>query len=269
MSQARYWLLTIPHHNFLPYLPDACSSIKGQLECGSTTGYLHWQVLVSFKRAVRLGAVKKLFGDSVHAEPSRSAAADEYVWKDDTAVENTRFDLGKKPLKRNSPKDWDSIREAAKQGRFDDIPSDVYIRSFGNLQKIYAHSMDPKPFEKHVKVFWGKTRTGKSRMAWEEAGFDAYPKDPNSKFWDGYRGQRNVVIDEFRGKIDISHILRWTDRYPTLADIKGSAVPLAISRIWITSNLDPRLWYPDLDQDTRDALLARFEIVHFNGGLGE
>lgn len=120
-------------------------------------------------------------------------------------------------------------------------------------------------------VFWGATGTGKSRRAWDEAGVDAFVKDPRTKWyfqfnfrWCGYRGQQNVVIDEFRGCIDIAHLLRWLDRYPVLVEVKGGSRPLCATRFWITSNVDPRNWYPDVDQATRDALLRRLNITHFN-----
>jgi len=118
-----------------------------------------------------------------------------------------------------------------------------------------------------VVVYWGRSGTGKSRKAWEEAGFDAYPKDPNTKFWDGYQSQENVVIDEFRGKIDISHMLRWLDRYPVIVECKFGATTLRATKIWITSNVDPRLWYPGLNQDSLEALLRRLTITHFNRPL--
>lgn len=118
--------------------------------------------------------------------------------------------------------------------------------------------------ERTVSVFWGRTGTGKSRRAWEEAGMDAFPKDPLSKFWDGYRGHRHVVFDEFRGTISISHILRWFDRYPVIVEVKGGSVVFSATKIWITSNLDPRLWYPDIDQETQEALLRRLTITHFH-----
>ena len=56
------------------------------------------------------------------------------------------------------------------------------------------------------------------------------PKDPRTKFWDGYRNQENVVIDEFRGAIDIAHILRWFDRYPVIVEVKGSSVVLSAKK---------------------------------------
>lgn len=238
------------------------SYIRGQLEVGEGTGYRHYQVLVVYSRQVRLPQVKKDFGNTVHAEPSRSAAADQYVWKDDTAVPDTRFELGSKPLRRNNSKDWADILDRAKRSDWDNIPADVYIRYYGNIRKIGIENAVPVGIEKSVKVLWGPTGTGKSRSSWQEAGLDAYPKDPCTKFWDGYRGQSHVVIDEFRGVLGISHLLRWLDRYPVLVEVKGSSVVLKASHIWITSNIHPRDWYPDCDPLTIEALLRRLTIVH-------
>jgi len=262
-SQAKYWLLTIPHANFLPFKPPTVQYIKGQLESGIQTGYLHWQVLVCFQRKIRRRGVVAIFGSTCHAEPSNSPAANNYVWKDDTAIANTRFELGSLPIQRASSQDWDRIRQLAQRSDFQDIPSDIYVRNYNSLRRISADNLQPLGVVKRVKCFWGPPGTGKSRAAWDQATFDAYPKDPRTKFWDGYTGQDRVVLDEFRGGIDISHILRWLDRYPVLVEVKGSAVVLKASQIWITSNLHPKDWYPQLDQDTVAALLRRLEIVYF------
>lgn len=265
MSQGIYWLLTIPHADFLPFLPPTVQYIRGQLERGGDTGYLHWQLLVAFKRKCRLAAVKTTFGDSCHAELSRSVAADSYVWKEETRVGGTQFELGQRATKRNNSADWDRIRSLAMAGRLDEIDGDVYVRNYGNLKRIAVDHMEPVGVEKEVFVFWGRPGTGKSRRAWDEATVDAYPKDPRSKFWDGYRGQEHVVVDEFRGGIDIAHMLRWLDRYPTIVEVKGSSVVLKAKKIWITSNLPPEQWYPDLDNDTLAALRRRFtNVVHFD-----
>lgn len=261
--QGVYWLLTIPQEQYTPYLPDACAYVKGQLEQGGETGYLHWQLLVVFKRSVRLRAVRSTFG-AVHGELSRSTAADEYVWKEDTAVTGTRFELGRKPIKRNSKTDWQSVFDMARRAEFEQIPPDVQVRHFGQLQRIAAHYAKPGAVERQCHVYWGRTGLGKSHRAWAEAGLDAYPKVPSTKFWDGYRGHKHVVVDEFRGGISIEHLLRWLDKYPVLVEIKGSAVPLVAEKIWITSNLNPREWYPGLDELTLNALLRRINIIHFD-----
>lgn len=259
--QTKIWLLTIPRADWTPCLPPGVAYCKGQCESGGTTGYEHWQLIAYFKRTVRLRAVKSVFANTAHCEPSRSAAADAYVEKEETRIEGTQFEFGTKPVRRNSAHDWEEIRSKAIEGRISEVPADVYIRCYSALRRISADHMRPEPQERMVHVYWGPTGTGKSRRAWNEAGLDAYPKDPLSKFWDGYSGQEHVIIDEFRGTVNISHVLRWFDRYPVIVEIKGSSVPLKARVIWITSNLHPREWYPDLDEKTLEALLRRLNII--------
>lgn len=264
-SQARYWILTIKHESFTPFLPLPIRWIRGQLERGEQTGYLHWQCVVICQRKLRLGGIKSIFGDSVHAEPTRSAAAEDYVWKEDTRIDGTQFELGSRPFNRSSTTDWDAIRSSAVSGRLDDVPSDVFVRCYNQLRRIESDYVAPARMERIVHVYHGATGTGKSRRAWNEAGDDCYTKDPRTKFWDGYRGQAHVIIDEFRGAIDIAHILRWLDRYPVRVECKGSTHVLQARVIWITSNLPPSQWYPDLDERSYAALRRRLtNVLEFN-----
>lgn len=78
-------MLTIPSADFKPGLPDGVQYIKGQLETGDS-GYEHWQLIVAMPKNCRLSAIKNIFGQTCHAELTRSAAAEEYVWKDATHV---------------------------------------------------------------------------------------------------------------------------------------------------------------------------------------
>jgi hypothetical protein len=137
------------------------------------------------------------------------------------------------------------------------------VQHYRTIKQIATDYAVPAAIEKTVVVFWGATGTGKSRRAWAEAGLDAYPKDPRTKFWCGYHGQKHVVIDEFRGGIDISHILRWLDRYPVCVETKGGATVLGANRVWITSNLSPAEWFPQLDAGTLAALLRRMVVTQF------
>lgn len=259
-DKVRYWILTLPQPQFVTYLPAGVAYLKGQLERGAG-GFVHWQLLAYFAEPVRLVRVKAIFGPSVHAEPTRSSAANAYVWKEDTAVPGTRFELGSAPgpIGKNK-RDWDQIYESAKSGQYAGIPRDVLVRSYGSIRRITTDNLLPVAIERTCHVFWGRTGTGKSRRAWGEAGLDAYPKDPATKFWDGYQGQEHVVIDEFRGTIGIHNMLRWLDRYPVIVEIKGSSVVLKCHTIWITSNLHPDYWYPELDKETKEALFRRMTI---------
>lgn len=263
-TKALYWILTIPYHDFVPWLPAGIQYIKGQLESGGESGYLHWQIFTVTNKQTRLKSIKRIFGESVHAEATKSNAAENYVWKEETRIAGTQFELGKRKHNRNSAKDWDDIRQKAIEGKLEEIPSDVFIRSYHALKRISVDYSRAVTREVRCRVFFGRTGSGKSHLAWSEAGLDAYPKDPLTKFWDGYQGHENVVIDEFRGIVSISHLLRWLDKYPMLVEIKGSATVLRAQNFWITSNLHPSNWYPELDSLTKDALLRRLEIIEMN-----
>lgn len=238
--------------------------MKGQLEQGEG-GFRHWQMVVVSARKCRASAIKRKFTSRCHVEVTRSAAANEYVHKDDTCVSpDTRFELGRLPLNRNEAKDWEKIWESAKRGAIDEVPADVRVRSYKTLRQIEKDYMAPVAMERRVRVYWGATGVGKSRRAWYEAGMTAYPKGPTSIYWDGYQNHVNVVIEEFRGGINISHLLRWFDRYPVCVECKFGACILAAQNVWVTSNIAPSQWYPDLDQETIQALLRRLHIEEMN-----
>jgi len=268
--QGIFWLCTLSCES-VPDLPALRSGelpsdvvwIKGQQESGAVGGYLHWQFVVAFAKKASLAAVKGVFGPSVHAELSRSDAASAYVCKDDTRADGP-WEWGAKPILRSSKTDWESVWSSAKSGDIMAIPASIRVVSYRTVRAIASDFATPRPMVREIFVYWGRSGTGKSRRAWEESGLEAYSKCPRSKFWDGYQDQTNVVIDEFRGGIDVSHILRWCDRYPVRVEIKGSSKPLVALKIWFTSNVDPRNWYPDLDPDSLEALLRRFNITHFN-----
>lgn len=272
MAQGKYWLITDFYINALNDYDTAVPSFwtsknivysKGQLERCPLTNELHWQFTVCYEKKVRPRTVKATLGPKVHCELSNSEQTLKYVWKDETS-EGRRWEWGKLPFKRNSKPDWDKIKQAAKEGRLDDdaIPSSVFVCNYASLKKIKMDYMQGEAIQKDVNVFWGETGVGKSRRAWYEAGLDAYPKTPTTKFWDGYQGQGKVVIDEFTGQIEITHMLRWLDRYPVLVETKGSGTVLKASQIWITSNLHPTEWYKTVPDVQLEALLRRLNIVH-------
>jgi len=260
---ARYFILTIPYGAWQPDLPDGCAYVKGQRELGAS-GYDHWQLIAIMSKSTRPTKVKRLFCNEAHIEITRSVAAEAYVWKEDTRVPGSQFELGSRPHKRNCARDWSAVWASASSGDIMGVPSPVRVCHYRTVRAIASDFAKPSPMERECQVYWGRTGLGKSRKAWEQLGLDSYPKDPRSKFWDGYQGQAHVIIDEFRGAIDISHILRWTDRYPVLVEIKGSATVLKATKIIFTSNLHPKDWYPLLDVDTLNALLRRLTVVHFD-----
>lgn len=181
------------------------------------------------------------------------------MWKDQTSL-GQRFEFGKLPFKRNSKTDWDEVKKSAISGDFEVIPSDIFVRYYHALRSIRADNLRATGIPKRVFCLWGSTGTGKSHRAW--AAFpDAYPKDPRTKWWTGYRGEKTVIIDEFRGGIDIAHVLRWFDQYPVQVETKGSSTALQAETIVLTTNLNPSCIYLGVDQETLDAFYRRVQFI--------
>lgn len=273
-EQGKYWIGTISPQLWTPTetLPIECAFLRGQLEEGDQTGRIHWQVVVGFKKKVRKLTVKRFFGFTTgeerqcHVELTISAKANEYVLKDETCVDTaTRFDLGKLPFKRNSATDWQQAKELMIAGRLDELPPDIFIKHYNVAKRIKLDHMVFQDVDKEVRCYWGVTGSGKSHLARQEAGKDVYIKDPCTKWWDGYRPDehKNIIIEEFTGSINISHMLRWLDKWGSAAEAKQGGVPFTAEKIWITSNVDPRKWYPDANEQQVAALLRRMTIVEF------
>lgn len=260
--QGRYWSVT-RYNEWTPELPKQAAYIKGQKEIGNLTEREHWQIMVIFGKNMRRKSVVEAFGGQGHCELSKSSKLERYVWKEDTRIPGTQFEFGNKPIRRSVKHDWDRVWELAKENTLDDIPKSILVPHYRTIQAIARDYLKPSAQIRTINVYWGGTGLGKSRRAWHEAGMDAFPKDPRTKFWDGYRDQENVVIDEFRGDISISHMLRWTDRYPVIMEVKGSSRNYKVKNLWITSNIHPRDWWPDLDEETRKAVLRRMKITNF------
>lgn len=275
-TQARYWLLTInDSDDGSSWTPPAaldgdyskCQWLTGQKEVGTNTNRPHWQLFVSFKRAVRLAAIRKLFGTRVHAEPSRSEAAETYVHKEDTAIAGTRFSLGEKAFNRNSKTDWALAKEKAKIGALDDVPPDVYIKYYRTLKSIAMDNMTKPNDLTMVAGIWihGPPGVGKSHFARAQYGPDLYLKAQN-KWWDGYQGEKNVLLDDLDTKV-LGHYLKiWADKYAFMAECKGSSIQIRPNNFIITSNYTPEQLFDD--PVLAQAVRRRFYFIYIPMRMG-
>jgi hypothetical protein len=154
------------------------------------------------------------------------------------------------------------VFKQASEGKLCDIDKGVYIRNYNSLNRIMIdHAVPKKRIGGVAKLFIGPTGTGKSHQAFLEAGDTVYIKNPNTKWWDGYKGEENVIIDEFCGRIDISYLLLWLDKYPCPAEKKCFNTCLNAKYFWITSNLTPEEWYPDARPIHIAALKRRIKVT--------
>nr|QMW69073.1 hypothetical protein [Crucivirus-like circular genetic element-471] len=110
--------------------------------------------------------------------------------------------------------------------------------------------------------YYGATGVGKTHSA--VADFpDAYRKSACNKWWDGYNGEANVIMDDLDKKHEYQgyYLKIWGDRYAFIAEQKGSATRIRPNKLCVTSNYHPsEIWQ---DSSTLEPILRRFKIVHF------
>lgn len=154
------------------------------------------------------------------------------------------------------------VREHGAAGVVDRMPEMLirFPRGIDRLEReILAARDKPVP---EVYVLWGDPGSGKSRRVRELApdvwSVPSSGGDFEWKWFDGYRGQENVVFDDFEPLYQyLAPMLRWIDRYPVTVPVKGGFVNWVPRRIFITSNAPPDHWFRGASASRREAFFRR------------
>lgn len=124
----------------------------------------------------------------------------------------------------------------------------LQAKLLNQCKEIYRLEKQRKQaFEKPiVHYYFGKTGTGKTRGAIEEAIFkygdgNYWVCQKTDQWFDGYRGQDAVILDDIRSNTwNFSNMLRLLDRYYLEVPIKGGHTRWIPREIWITAPGEPR-----------------------------
>jgi hypothetical protein len=210
--------------------------------------------------------IKEVFGRAPHLESANGTPLEnrDYCCKDGDFIE-----IGLVPAK-GSRTDLARVANLAVAGKpLRDIaiayPVSFIRHSTGVIRLVEQVLDDDKGNLNSLEHEWwyGDTGTGKSRKARTDNPC-AYIKEPTSIWWDGYKNEDVVIIDDF-DKFQVSQggaMKRWLDHYPFQGQKKGSMRMMRPKKIIVTSNYHPReIWD---DPQTLDPILRRVKVVHFS-----
>ncbi len=136
-----------------------------------------------------------------------------------------------------------------------------FIKFHGGLSKLKEvfNRMDSKSWRNiETSVFHGKAGRGKTRLATDVIHYYKLNEDSSTVWWDGYMGEKTLIIDDFDGWISYNRLLGLLDGYQCRLAIKGGFTYARWTKVIITSNYAPKEWF---SQGLTEALKRRLHVV--------
>lgn len=239
--------------------------IYGREVCPST-GKEHWQGFIYFYNKKTLRTIKRQVSDKWHFSACRGTTAENiaYCSKDGKFTEH-----GDRPQKGKRT-DLLVIKEDIMSGKRvetmmleDPMLYHQYGRTLDKIEDVYNRTKFRTEMTQGI-WYYGPTGCGKSHAAFEGYSNETHYNLINDNgWWDGYRGQETVIINDFRGWIPYDVLLQLVDKYPMSVKRRGrEPLPFVSKRVIITSSLSPEECYHNRDDnDSIEQLKRRFKII--------
>lgn len=231
-------------------------------EIAPTTGTPHLQGYFGFTKAYTLGMLKKRFGNQPSFQIARGEDEDSERY---CSKENLWINKGENLQGQRN--DLTALSSAIQAGKgIGAMLDEELIGSLQQLQfaeKILKYKEPKRSWVPEVWVLWGPPGSGKTRRAHEILGDNLYVKRGSSgKWWEGYDGHENVLLDEFRGSdMPLTELLGILDRYEYRTECKGGSRQLLAKKIAITSPFHPREWYAHAKGEPLAQLQRRITFI--------
>lgn len=242
--------------------------------------HLHALVMLTKKKSVR----NPFFWDLsilYHGNYQAARSSDEvrkYITKEDSEpYEEGVYHSNDHSLVQKRSQENKILLEKSMKQLVDD--GDIHLMNYVNIRNariLYKLDNQLVPEKQPKKNMWiyGATGTGKSLYVRDNFGGKFYNK-PMNKWWDGYVGERVVLLDDFDlgGQCLGHHLKIWADNYSFNAEVKGSTIKPIADVFIVTSQYLPRdIWCSGTDQSKwddpmRQAIERRFPIYTVEDGV--
>jgi hypothetical protein len=275
MSSAKHWCFTLNN-----YTEDDEQRLRSIGESKEDITYIvfgrevgqegtkHLQGFVSYTKRRTLAWSRRFISTRAHFEKARGSPkqASDYCKKDQDFEEFGEVPQGQ-GARTDLAKVVQSIKEGATLAQLAEEHPAAVLRYGSGVQRLRLHYRPVRESPPEIWTLWGKTGTGKTRRVWEYANKEELWVHPGDRWFDGYDGHKAVLFDDFDGSwFKLSYLLRILDRYPMQVPVKGGYAWWVPRVIYITSNLEPKDWYPQANDEHRRALNRRLtefgHIVH-------
>lgn len=273
--QSKNWIATLFTDEAPTWKEDTMDFLAYGKEVCPETGREHWQTFVCFKQKImsRRTVQKSLHPkEKFYCNPMRGtlkqneaycSKAGEYTTFGTLPEQGARNDI------RESVESVLSGKRSADELLVED--PDLYQRCSKTLIRAEQIRMSRQYRTEMTKGLWivGGTGTGKSHYAYMMSGYsmeDIYTHQCGD-WWDFYRQQPCVVLNDFRGNIPYNDMLQMVDKWPYTVNRRYvGPIPFTSKLVIVTSPLTPEEAYRGVlaRNDSIAQLLRRFEVKHID-----
>jgi len=285
-KRSRNWLLTnnykeeqpVSNDDLLKYIQDITGLVYTafQLEQGEQ-GTRHHQIYISFKNAKSFDTIKKLFPkahiESVQGTPQQ---ASDYCTKSDSRIGEPVI-YGTLPVqgKRTDMEDiYEMIVNGSSNQEIRETHPSQYIRYKQRINDVRQELLEEqfRTVFRDVDVVYLKDApgVGKTRYIMEKYGYENVHRVTNYEHpFDTYRGQRVLVLEEFRNSLPIEQILNLLDGYPVLLPARYGDKVACYDKVYIVSNWEYKEQYKHIQEKYPTTAQALDRRINFVGNLEE
>lgn len=241
------------------------------------TGTKHLQGFIHLKKRVRGSyLINKFEGVWFNKAAGNNDQNEKYTKKEGNYVE-----YGSKPMtgSEKTKVKWKNAKQAAIEGRYDDIPEDLYVRYVKNFEHIHAKRIKVEDrtewtnndLHNHRLWLWGPTGSGKTHFAkmfakkmYPDLEECTYLKTLN-KWIDGFENQKIMIIDDVDPD-GCQHLGRffkqWGDKWSSPQEIKGGKQDFVVDYVIVTSNYPIDACFNATDADPIHRRFFEHELKH-------
>lgn len=261
-SAHRSYILTINNATLeeeKEMIADNYQYIAYQWECEST---VHIQAFLYYASPRKFRVMKNKY-PRAHIEVVRNnKAAAAYCIKEKTRIFGRGpFEWGTKP-NQGARTDLDTLaRDLINGKKMSEIREEepgLYVKYFNGLKNLAAE-LAPKRTEKpEVTWIWGDGGVGKTKYVIDKHGADNVYRKDMSKWWDKYKQQEAICIDDFNNSWDYTYFLNLLDRYQVNYEVKNGHAEINSKYIYITCEFHPKhFWGNQKIEDEKNNKLVQ------------
>ena len=291
-TQTRKWQITINNPTDKGYthssIKDKFVNFKSLVywcmsdEIGEEGTY-HIHVYMAFSSAVRFSTIKKSF-EGAHFEMCKGTSQDnkDYIYKEgkwakdkkhETNLPDTHEEFGEMPIERQGARnDLHDLYDMIKQGltNYEILENEPgYMMNLDKIERarqIVREEKYKNEFRQlDVRYIYGDTGVGKTRGIMEMHGYtNVFRVTDYQHPFDNYKGQENIIFEEFRSSLRIQDMLNYLDGYPLELPCRYANKIACYTHVYLITNIPLERQYEEVQKlyaSTWQAFLRRINKV--------